>query len=85
MNFGSEFYRMEKTSHRKTNDAMALGMYGISNSTSTLNASVIDLLQKLGFSSKSHWTKYLGGTPVSDSLLGIKIYYKHRLLRHGYI
>ena len=71
-NFGSEFYRMEKTSHRKTNDAMALGMYGISNSTSTLNASVIDLLQKLGFSSKSHWSKYLGGTPVSDSLLGIK-------------
>lgn len=70
--FDSPFYRMEKTSHRKTNDPMALGMYGISNSTSTLNASVIQLLQDLGFSSKSHWTKYLGGTPVTDSLLGIK-------------
>ena len=26
----------------------------------------------MGYSSKSHWSKYLGGTPVSDSLLGIK-------------
>ncbi len=66
------FYRMEKTSHRKTNDPMALGFYGISNSTSTLNASVIDFLNKLGYSSKSHWTKYLGGSPVADSVLGIK-------------
>lgn len=71
-NFGAQFYRMEKTSHRKTNDPMALGFYGISNSTSTLNTSVIDLLNELGYSSKSQWTKYLGGSPVSDSLLGIK-------------
>ena len=26
----------------------------------------------MGYTSKSHWAKYLGGTPVSDSLLGIK-------------
>lgn len=71
-NFGSEFYRMEKNSHRKTNDSMALGFYGISNSTSTLNSSVITLLNKMGYASKSHWTKYLGGTPVADSLLGLK-------------
>ncbi len=66
------FYRMEKTVHRKTNDPFALGMNGLSNSTSTLNASQIELLRQLGYSSKSHWSKYLGGTPVSDSLLGIK-------------
>lgn len=71
-NFDSKFYRMEKTSHKKTNDPMALGMYGISNSTSTLNASVISFLQDLGYASRSHWSKYLGGTPLSDSLLGIK-------------
>ncbi len=71
-NFGSEFYRMEKNNHRKTNDSMALGFKGISNSTSTLNASVIKLLNKMGYASKSHWTKYLGGTPVADSLLGLK-------------
>ena len=40
--------------------------------SSTLNASVIKLLAQLGYASKSHWSKYLGGTPVSDSLLGIK-------------
>lgn len=66
------FYRMEKTLHRKTNDNFALGIRGLSNSTSTLNAEIIKFLNELGLSSKSHWSKYLGGTPVADSLLGIK-------------
>jgi len=66
------FYRMEKTVHRKTNDPMTLDFNGISNSTSTLNASVIRLLHQFGYSSKSNWTKYLGGNVVADSLLGIK-------------
>ncbi len=66
------FYRMEKTLHRKTNDALALGFRGLSNSTSTLNAKTITFLSSLGLSAKSHWAKYLGGTPVVDSLLGIK-------------
>ncbi len=68
----TSFYRFEKTHHRKTNDNMALGIRGLSNSTSTLNASTIKLLKQLGYASKSHWSKYLGGTPVTDSLLGIK-------------
>ncbi|MBE6687033.1 MAG: hypothetical protein E7591_07350 [Ruminococcaceae bacterium] len=66
------FYRTEKTFHRKTNDNFALGINGLSNSTSTLNAAQIELLQKMGYSSKSHWSKYLGGTPVFDSILGVK-------------
>jgi uncharacterized membrane protein YfhO len=66
------FYRMEKTIHRKTNDNLALGMRGLSNSTSTLNASVIEFLRLAGLSSKSHWTKYFGSTPIVDSLLGIR-------------
>lgn len=65
-------YRMEKTVHRKVNDNMTLQMRGITNSTSTLNASVIRLLNKMGYASKSHWSRYAGGNPVSDSLLGIK-------------
>lgn len=68
----SPFYRMEKTNHRKTNDSMALGYYGISGSTSTLNSSVISLLADLGYTSKSHWSKYVGGNIISDSLVGIK-------------
>ena len=66
------FYRMEKLVHRKYNDNMALGIRGLSNSTSTLNASTLLFLNDLGYASKSHLSQYKGGTPVSDSLLGIK-------------
>ena len=69
------FYRMESTVYRKkggVNEPMAHGIKGLSHSTSTLNSSVIKLLKQLGYASESHWTKYLGGTPVSDALLGIK-------------
>lgn len=66
------FYRMEKTFHRKRNDNLTLGMKGLSNSTSTLNEAQIELLHVFGYSSDSHWSKYLGGTPVSDSIFGIK-------------
>ncbi|MBE6637399.1 MAG: hypothetical protein E7618_06305 [Ruminococcaceae bacterium] len=68
----SPFYRMEKDFHRKTNDPMTLGFYGISNSTSTLNKPVINMLHRYGYASKSHWTEYRGTSPVSDSLIGIK-------------
>ena len=69
------FYRMESMVYRKAggvNEPMAFGYNGISHSTSTLDADVIRMMNKLGYSSSSHWTKYLGGTPVSDALLGIK-------------
>ncbi|MBQ7982512.1 MAG: YfhO family protein [Clostridia bacterium] len=67
-----DLYRMEKTVHRKVNDNMALGIRGISHSTSDLNAAVIRYLGELGYASRSHWSKYLGGTPVSDALIGIR-------------
>lgn len=70
--YDKTFYRFEKTNQRKLNDNMALGIRGLSNSTSTLNASTIKFLNQMGYSSKSHWSKYMGGTPVNDSLLGIK-------------
>ena len=66
------FYRFEKTNHRKSNDNMTLGIKGLSNSTSTLNASTINFLRKLGYASDSHWSKYLGNNAVSDALLGVK-------------
>ena len=68
----TSFYRMEKTSFRKLNDNMALNIRGLSGSTSTLNQETIMFLQKMGYASQSHWSKYLGGTPVNDSLMGIK-------------
>ncbi len=66
------FYRMEKTFHRKTNDPMAFGYNGLSNSSSLMNTSVVKLLNQMGYASKSNWSKSLGGTPVSNSLLGLK-------------
>ncbi|MGN0728013.1 YfhO family protein [Treponema sp.] len=54
---GDSLFRMEKTLHRKVNDPLALNMKGISHSTSTLNASVISLLEQMGYSSCSHWSK----------------------------
>lgn len=69
----TSFYRMEKTLERKVNDNMALGLRGLSNSTSTLNASTIKFLHDMGYTSTSHWSSYHGGsTPVNDALLGIK-------------
>ncbi len=78
------FYRMEKTYFRKTNDNFALGIKGLSNSTSTLNRSTIDFLADMGYASKSHWSKYLGGTPVNDSLLGIKYLISNEDWSHYY-
>ena len=68
----TSFYRMEKTIHRKVNDNMALNIRGISNSTSTLNSDTIAFLHRMGYCSLSHWSKYAGGTPVNDSLIGLK-------------
>lgn len=80
----TSFYRMEKTHHRKTNDNMALEIRGLSNSTSTLNAETIKFLNYMGYASKSHWSKYLGGTPVNDSLLGLKYIISKDDLSHYY-
>ena len=68
----TSFYRMEKVPIRAVNENMGLGIKGISNSTSTLNADTIAFLNKLGYASSSHWSEYKGGNPVSDSLIGIK-------------
>ena len=66
------FYRMETLDHRKYNDNMALAMRGLTNSTSTLNSDTIAFLGNMGYVSRSHLSEYLGGNPVSDSLLGLK-------------
>ncbi len=71
----TSLYRMESTVYRReggVNEPMAFGFNGISHSTSTLNASVIKFMETIGYASQSHWTKYIGGTPISDALLGIK-------------
>ncbi len=78
------FFRMEKTYHRKKNDNFALNIKGLSNSTSTLNRDTLDFIENMGYSAKSHWAQYGGGTPVNDSLLGIKYLITDRDMSHYY-
>ncbi len=68
----SSFYRMEKTITRMKNDAMQFNMNGLSNSTSTLHAEALTLLNRMGLVATSNWSEYHGGNPLSDSLLGLK-------------
>lgn len=78
------FYRMEKTFFRGVNDNMGLGMRGLSGSTSTLNKETVLFLNKMGYASESHWSKYKGGTPVNDSLLGLKYIISNDLVYGNY-
>lgn len=66
------FYRMEKTYHRCVNDPIALRMYGLSHSSSTLNAKAISLLGSLGFTAREHYTRYDGATMLTDDIFGVK-------------
>jgi uncharacterized membrane protein YfhO len=66
------FFRSEKLVHRKKNDNFALGIRGLTNSTSTLNAKAVDLLAQFGYAAQSHWSMYAGATAVTDALFGIK-------------
>lgn len=66
------FYRIEKLFFRTVNDPLAVNMYGLSHSSSTLNAKPIALLKSLGFTAKSHYTRYSGATLITSSLFGVK-------------
>ncbi len=66
------FYRMEKTYHRCVNDPIALQMYGMSHSSSTLNSTAITLLKRLGFTSREHYSRYDGATVLTDDIFGVK-------------
>ncbi|MBQ8786031.1 MAG: YfhO family protein [Oscillospiraceae bacterium] len=68
----SPVYRIEKNFHRTVNDPMAFGSFGLSHSSSTLNAAPIQLLRNLGFSYGGHYIKYKGATYITDSIFGIK-------------
>ncbi len=66
------FYRLEEIAHRKANDNMALNVYGLTSSTSTLNATTIRFIRNMGYMGKSHESRYFSGNAPADSLLSIK-------------
>ena len=78
----ASFYRSEKTYFLRVNENMGLKFRGLSNSTSTLNKSVIEFLDQMGYAAGSHWSKYMYGNPLNDSLLGIKYIYDYNYKIH---
>ena len=66
------FYRMDTTYHRTVNDPMALDIYGISHSSSLMNTKILDFLGAMGYTSRGFESRYIGGTIISDSLIGMK-------------
>ena len=66
------FYRTEFLNRIRINESYALGTYGVSGSTSTLNADTIAFLDKTGISARSHWAQYTSSNPLTDSLLSIR-------------
>lgn len=66
------FYRLEEISHRKANDNMALNVYGLTSSTSTLNATTIRFIRNMGYLGKSHESRYYAANVPADTMLGIK-------------
>lgn len=71
------FYRMDiamdvERSNVSKDDNQALGIRGLTESSSALNASVIKFLRSMGYAAASNWSKYVSGTPAGDSLFGVK-------------
>jgi len=66
------FYRLETVKHRTSNDNFALDVYGITNSTSTLNATTINFISNMGYVGQSHDSRYYSGNVVADSLFNVK-------------
>ena len=66
------FYRIEKNFFRSVNDPIAVNMYGLSHSSSTLNARAIDMLGYFGFTSNGHYSRFSGNTPLTSDIFGVK-------------
>ncbi|MBQ9115831.1 MAG: YfhO family protein [Clostridia bacterium] len=73
-NENTGFYRIERIGDRTVNDPLSLGLRGISGSTSTLNASVISLMDRIGYGGDSNFANYFSTSPVADSIFGIRYF-----------
>ena len=77
------FYRVEHVGKTKTNDTLSLGLRGISGSTSTLNASVITLMDLIGYGGNSNFANYFDASPVADSIFGIRYFISAEKIDNG--
>lgn len=66
------FYRMELDKFSPRNQNMWLDLPGFSLFSSTMNADLNDLTGNLGFFSATNKYSYVGATPITDSIFGIR-------------
>lgn len=67
------FYRMEKIGNFYLNDSLLCNYNGVGHSSSTYDASVSELLKKIGYNYYMEWPSYgTGNTLVTDMLFNIK-------------
>lgn len=66
------YFRGDKTYQKMINDNSAIGLRGLTHSSSVMNAGVLKFIEAMGYMATTYSSKYDGGTPVSDSILGIK-------------
>lgn len=66
------FYRMELDSFSARNNNMWLDLPGVSLFASTMGADINDLMGQVGYFQATNKYSYVGATPLTDSILGIK-------------
>ncbi len=78
-----EFFRLETTEWRSLNDSCFYGYNGISQFASSANCGVSEFLQHLGMPADpgSNRFVYVHGTPLSDTMLGVK----YLINKNGYL
>lgn len=65
-------YRVEKTYQWSQNDAMLYGYNGISHYSSTYHGAFNRFSKVMGLNQRYFWNSYIGSTPVTDALLGVR-------------
>jgi len=67
-----DFYRIGRDITYTSNDGMLWGYNGIEYFSSMFERNTMDLLGMLGYSQNEHMLRDYGGTPLVESLLGVK-------------
>lgn len=68
----TEFYRTAKLYNRTKNDPFLFDIPGLTNFSSTMEATTLDLFDYMGDAGANAATNYGNGTPLTDALYGVK-------------
>lgn len=68
----TQFYRIAKLFNRTKNDPFMFDFPGLTNFSSTMEASTLDLFDYLGDAGSNAATNYGNGTALTDALFGVK-------------